>query len=120
MCVGSLEVDVMSFLRRRRRLEVDVGVLELADREALVVFLRSNLKVDVVLGGGRVGVDSDVLSGDELRRLVMKFVYHRNLNKLFWVGLDGDVVRVRRLEKAKKQEKSKRGVAPPRVVTHGW
>ena len=99
---------------------MDVGVLESVEREALLGFLRSSLKVDVVLSGGRIGVDSDVVSVEDLRRLVTKFVYHRNLNRLFWVGLDGGVVRVHRFEKAKKHEKSRRGVTPPRVVTHGW
>ena len=110
----------MSFLRRKRRLEVDVAALEKADREALSGFLRLSLSVDVVLSGGRISIESDVLSIEDLRRLVTKFVYHRNLNGLFWVGLDGDVVRVRRFEKGKKHERSRRGVAPPRVVTHGW
>ena len=110
----------MSFLRRKKRLEVDVGALEKDEREALSGFLRSSLKVGVVLGGGRIVVDSDVLLVDELRRLVTKFVYHRNLNRLFWVGLDGDVVRVRRFGKVKPREKRRREVTPPRVVTHGW
>jgi hypothetical protein len=110
----------LSFLRRRRRLEVNVGALEAVEREDLLGFLRSSLKVDVSLNGGRISVESDVLSADELRRLVTKFVYHRNLNRLYWVGLDGDVVRVHKFDKAKKHEKSRRDVTPPHIVTHGW
>jgi len=101
-------------------LEVDVGVLEVVEREGLLGFLRSSLKVGVSLSGGRIGVDSDVLSVEDLRRLVTKFVYHRNLNRLFWVGVDGGVVRVRRFDKGKRRERSRRDVTPPHIVTHGW
>ena len=110
----------MSFLRRKRRLEVDVAALEKADREALSGFLRLSLSVDVVLSGGRISIESDVLSIEDLRRLVTKFVYHRNLNGLFWVGLGGGVVRVHRFERGKSVDRRRRGVVPPRVVTHGW
>lgn len=107
-------------LRRRKRLEVDLGGLEADQRELLSDFLRSSLGVDVVLSGGKVSVDSEHVSSEELKKLVNKFVYHRNLNRRFWVALDGDTVRIHLFEKAKKREKRKRETTPPRTVTHGW
>lgn len=110
----------LSFLKRKRRLEVDAGALEAGEREGLSGSLRSSLKASIVMNGGKILIESDVLSVDELKRLVTKFVYHRNLNRLYWVGSDGDVVRVHKFDKAKKQEKSKRNATPPHLVTHGW
>ncbi len=114
-----IEVDDV-FLRRRKRLAVDLDGLETDHRALLSDFLRSSLSVDIVLSGGKVFVDSGRVSSEELRRLVNKFVYHRNLNRRFWVALDGDTVRIHLFEKAKKRERRKRETTPPRTVTHGW
>ena len=89
-------------------------------RELLCGFLRSSLGVDVVLSGGRVFVDSGRLSLEELRVLVNKFVYHRNLNRRFWVAVDGNGVRVSRFEKAKEREKRRKEGTKPQTITHGW
>ena len=108
------------FLRRRRRLSVVVDDLGSGERELLSGFLRSSLGVDVVLSGGKVFVDSGQLSLDELKTLVNKFVYHRNLNRMYWVAVEGSGVRVSRFEKAKKREKRRKDATPPQTITHGW
>jgi len=108
------------FLRRRKRLEVDLNGLESVEGESLCGFLRSGLGVDVVLSGGKVFVDSGQVSSEELKRLVNKFVYRRNLNRRYWVALEGEVVKVTLLEKAKKQEKRRREGTPPSTISHGW
>ena len=108
------------FWRRGKRLDVHVGELEDDERELLVGFLRSSLSVDVVLSGGKVSIDSGSLSLEELKRLVTKFVYHRNLNRRYWVKVEGNSVRVGRFEKAKKHEKRRKEATSPRTITHGW
>ena len=108
------------FLMRKKRLEVDLGELEKDEKELLYGFLRLSLKVDVILGGNKVSVDSEKLSLEELKRLVNKFVYRRNLNRNYWVALEGGVVRINKFEKAKKQEKRRKDGTPPSTITHGW
>jgi hypothetical protein len=108
------------FLRRRKRLEVYVAELEKEESEQLSDFLHSTLKVDVSLSGGKVFVGSEGLSLEELRKLVNKFVYHRNLNRKYWVAADGRGVRISTFEKAKKREKRRKEGTPPQTITHGW
>jgi hypothetical protein len=99
---------------------VNVDVFEKDEREMLLSFLRSSLNVSVTLSGGKVLVDSEHLSLDELKKSVNKFVYHRNLNHKYWVRAEGNVVRIDRFEKAKKPEKRKREGTKPQTITHGW
>ncbi len=108
------------FLRRRKGLDVHVGELEDDERELLLGFLRSSLSVDVVLSGSKMSVYSGELSLEELKRVVTKFVYHRNLNRRYWVRVEGGAVRVGRFEKVKKHEKRRKEATPPRTITHGW
>jgi hypothetical protein len=108
------------FFGRKKRFTVDFGELENNEKELLSGFLRSSLKADVVLGGGRASVDSEKLSLEELKRLVNKFVYHKNLNHKYWVALEDGVVRVHKFEKVRKQEKRRREETPPSTISHGW
>jgi len=109
------------FLRRRKKpLEVDLGGLETDERELLSGFLRSNLKVNVALTSNKLSVNSEQLSPEELKRLVNKFVYHKNLNRKYWVALDGNVVSIHKFERVKKQEKRRRETTQPSTITHGW
>jgi len=107
------------FFGRKKKLEVDLGEFE-DERESLSAFLSSSLKVDVSSRGDKVIVESGELSVEELKRLVNKFVYHRNLNNQYWVALEGDVVKIKMFEKAKKREKRKRETTPPSTIKHGW
>jgi hypothetical protein len=108
------------FFGRKKRFTVDFGELENNEKELLSGFLRSNLKVDVTLGGNKVSVDSERLPLEELKRLVNKFVYHKNLNQKYWVALEGGVVKVHKFEKVRKQEKRRREETPPSTIAHGW
>jgi hypothetical protein len=108
------------FFGRKKRLEVYVAELEKEEREQLSDFLHLALKVDVSVSGGKVSVDSEGLSLEELRKLVNKFVYHRNLNRKYWVAAEGGGVRISRFEKAKKREKRRNEATPPQTITHGW
>ena len=107
------------FLRRKRKLKVDLGELK-DERESLSSFLRSKLKVDVTSSGNKVLVDSENLSPQELKRLVNKFVYHRNLMNKYWVALESNVVKINKFKHAEKKEKRKRKGTPPSTIKHGW
>jgi hypothetical protein len=106
------------FLRRERRLKVDLG--ELKDEcNALSIFLESKLKAKVTSMGNKLVVHSELLSPNKLKRLVNKFVYHKNLNHLYWVGLEGDVVKVNKFKHSTNKEKQKKGITPS-TIKHGW
>ena len=107
------------FLRRKRKLKVDLGELK-DERESLSSFLRSKLKVDVTSSGNKVLVDSENLSPQELKRMVNKFVYHRNLMNKYWVALESNVVKINKFKHAEKKEKRKRKGTPPSTIKHGW
>ena len=107
------------FLRRKRKLTVDLGELK-DERESLSNFLRSKLKVDVTSRGNKVSVDSENLSSKELKRLVSKFVYRRNLMNKYWVVLKSGGVKINKFKRAEKHEKRKKKETPPSTVRHGW
>jgi hypothetical protein len=107
------------FLRRKKKLEVDLGELK-DERESLSSFLRSKLKVGVTSSGSKVFVDSENLSSKELKRFVNKFVYHRNLNTKYWVALEGDVVKINKFKHSEKRGKQKGTGTPPSIIKHGW
>ena len=107
------------FLRRKRKLKVDLGELE-DERESLSNFLRLKLKVDVTSSGNKVLVDSENLSSKELKRMVNKFVYHQNLMDKYWVALESDVVKINKFKRSEKEEKRKKKGTPPSTIRHGW
>jgi hypothetical protein len=107
------------FLRRKRKLKVDFGELE-EERESLSSFLHSKLKVDVTSSGNKVLVDSENLSPKELKRLVNKFVYRRNLMNKYWVALESGVVKINKFKRAEKKEKRKKKGTTPSTIRHGW
>ena len=98
---------------------MDLGELE-DERESLSSFLRSKLKVDVTSSGNKVLVNSENLSSKELKRMVNKFVYHRNLNNKYWVALESDVVKINKFKRSEKHEKRKKKRTPPSIIKHGW
>jgi hypothetical protein len=106
------------FLRKERKLKVDLG--ELTDElESLSSFLGSKLEAKVTSMGNKLFVYSDSLSPNELKRLVNKFVYHKNLNHQYWVGLESDNVKVNKFKHIDKKEKLKEGIIPS-TIKHGW
>ncbi len=107
------------FWRGKRKLKVDLGELE-NETENLSSFLRSKLKVDVTSSGNKVLVDSENLSSKELKRLVNKFVYRRNLMNKYWVALESGVVKLNKFKRSEKKEKRKKKGYPPSTIKHGW
>ena len=92
------------------------------EAESLSSFLRSSLKVDVTSRGNKLLVDSEELSLQELKGLVTKFVYHRNLNNIYWVALalESGVVKINKFKGGKKHEKHKKEATQPSMIKHGW
>jgi hypothetical protein len=98
-----------------------VDLSELEDEiESLSNFLRSKLKVEVTSTGKKMLIDSENLSSKELKRLVTKFLYRRNLMNKYWVALKGDVVKINRLKRSEKHEKRRGKGTPPSTIRHGW
>jgi len=90
------------------------------EREFLSSFLRSNLKVDVTSSGNKLLVDSGKLSSQDLKNSVNRFVYHRNLNNIYWVALESGVVKINKFQGVQKHEKRKKEAIPPSMIKHGW
>ena len=98
---------------------MDLGELK-DEKESLSSFLRSKLKVDVTSSGNKVLVDSENLSSKELKRMVNKFVYHRNLMNNYWVALESGVVKINKFTRSEKKKKRKKKGTPPSTIKHGW
>ena len=107
------------FMSRKRKLKVDLGELK-NEKKFLSSFLRSKLRVDVTSSGNKVLVDSENLSPIELKRLVNKFVYHRNLMNRYWVAVEGGTVKFNKFKRSGKHEKRKKKGTPPSTIKHGW
>ena len=107
------------FLKRKRKLTVDLGELD-DEIESLSNFLRSKLKVDVTSTGTKMLIGSENLSSKEVKRLVTKFLYRRNLMNKYWVALKGDVIKINKFKRSEKHEKRKGKGTPPSTVRHGW
>jgi hypothetical protein len=105
-------VDVHLFFRRKNKsnikLKVDLGDLD-NEKELLTSFLQSNLQVSVASSQNKLTVNSENVSARELRRVVIKFIYHRNLNLTHWVSVEGTTVKINRFkDTSKKKEKHKK------------
>jgi phosphate starvation-inducible protein PhoH len=115
-------VDTLFFRHKNGRqieLRVDWGDL-LNEKEQLTSFLQSHLQVSVTLSGNKLRVNSEKLSAQELRRVVTKFLYHRNFNNTHWVSTEETTIKINRFKRtAKKTEKHKRS-APHQTEIQSW
>ena len=107
---------------RGNKLQVDMGDL-LEEKERLTNFIEQNLKVRVDSSNKKLAIDSDKVSSQELKHLITKFVYRRNLNATHWVSLDGETIKIKRfknaIKKTKKSEKNKKEPAH-QTITQSW
>ena len=100
-------------------LQVDLGDLD-NEKELLSSFLQSNLQVSVASSKNKLTVKSENLSTHKLQRVVIKFIYHRNLNLTHWVSVEGATVKINRFKgTAKKKEKHKRE-PPHQTAIQSW
>jgi hypothetical protein len=103
----------------KRKLKVDLGELK-DEKESLSSFLRSNLKVEVTSDDNSLLVDSEKSSPEELKRLVNRFIYHRDLNNEYWVALERGAVKIKEFKRRNESKKQKKKVTPPSTIKHGW
>jgi hypothetical protein len=90
------------------------------ERENLVAFLQSHLKLPISQDHGRLAVESETLSVKDLQHIVTKFVYRRNLNSSHWVSIEDRIVKINRFKaETKKKEKGKRE-PPHQTITQSW
>lgn len=106
-------------LGRKKKLKVDLRDMK-EEQESFSSFLRSKLKVDVTSSGNKILVDSEDLSSNDLRKMVNKFVYHRNLMNQYWVALESGVVKIHKFKRSEKKKKPKKKGTLPSTVKHGW
>ncbi len=107
------------FFRRKMKLRVELGELK-DERKSLSNFLRSKLEVDVTPSGNEIFVDSENVSSKELKKMVNKFVYRRNLMNKYWVALERGVIKIKKFKPSKKQKKQKKKETQPSTIRHGW
>jgi hypothetical protein len=115
-------VHILFFGRKNgRQIELQVDLDDLQnEKEQLASFLQSHLQVSVTPYGNKLRVNSEKLSAQELKRIMTKFVYHRNLNNTHWVSIEGTTVKINRFKRtAKKTEKHKRS-APHQTEIQSW
>lgn len=98
---------------------MDLGELE-DEKESLSSFLHTTLKMEVASDDNSISIDSKKLSPQELKKLVNRFVYHKNLNNKYWVTLEGSVVKINKFKGVEKHKKRKKKATPPSTIKHGW
>jgi hypothetical protein len=102
----------------KKALQVDLGEMH-EEKDKLTSFLNSKLKVDFAYGQNKLTVESETVPPEDLERAVNKFVYHQNLNRTFFVSLEGRTVKINKFKNAKKPEKKEKpGTAP--TFAHGF
>ena len=99
-------------------LQVDLGDLQ-NEKEHLTSFLQLHLKVSVSQVEDKLRVDSETVSLQELRHVVNKFVYHRDLNSTHWVSIEGSTIKINRFEVIEKKEKPEEE-PPHQTAAQSW
>ena len=102
----------------KKTLQVDWGELH-DEKDKLTSFLDCKLKVNLTYSQNRLSIDSEEVSPEDLERAVNKFVYHQNLNRLYWVALEGRTVKINKFKNAKKPEKRNKNPTSP-TFAHGF
>ena len=105
--------------RRQIELQVDLGDLQ-NEKEHLLSFLQSKLKVSVTPIKNKLTVNSEKLSARELQRVVTKFVYRRKFNNTHWVSIEGTVVKINRFKGTAKKTKEHEKSSLHQTATQSW
>jgi hypothetical protein len=99
-------------------LQVDLGDLQ-NEKENLTSFLQLHLKVSVSQSEGKLMVDPEKVSLQDLQHVVNKFVYHRDLNNTHWVSAEGSTVKINKFKVNEKKEKHE-PVPPRQTAMQSW
>ena len=103
---------------RKKNLQVDLGDLK-KEQEMLSDYLKSNLKIEITLGNGKLLPDPKTVSAKELQRQITKFIYKRNLNNKYYASLSDHEVKINQFKSGKKLEKKRKNPLPPKMA-HGF
>ena len=105
--------------RHQIELQLDLGDLQ-NEKEHLLSFLQSKLKVSVIPVKNKLTVNSENLSARELQRVVTKFVYSRKFNNTHWVSIEGTVVKINRFKGTAKKTKKHKKSTLHQTATQSW
>jgi len=105
--------------RRQIELQVDLGDLQ-NEKEHLLSFLQSKLKVSVTPVKNKLTVNTEKLSAREVQRVVTKFVYHRNFSNTHWVSIKGTTVKINSFKGTAKKTKKHKKSMPHQTATQSW
>jgi hypothetical protein len=103
----------------KRPLQVDLGEMH-EEKDKLTSFLNAKLKTTFTYAQNHLTPSSDALPPEELERAVNKFVYHQNLNRVYFVSLEGHLVKINKFKNAKKPEKKDKKPGTPPTFAHGF
>jgi hypothetical protein len=104
--------------RNRNKLQIDLGDLK-EEMERLSSYLHLNFKIDMTSSKNKLSVDSEKISAQDLQKAVNKFIYRRNLNSTHWVSLEDRVIRIKKFQNKKKEQKVNKNPVPPKF-SHGF
>jgi hypothetical protein len=89
------------------------------EKENLTNFLILHLKVSVSQETGKLTVEPENLSLQDLEHVVNKFIYHRDLNGTHWVSAENSTVKINRFEERKKKQHHE--IEPPhQTAPQSW
>jgi hypothetical protein len=103
----------------KKPLQVDLGEMH-EEKDKLTSFLNTKLKTTFTYAQNHLTTDSEAIPPEELERAVNKFVYHQNLNRIYFVSLDGQTVKVNKFKNAKKPEKKDKKPGTSPTFAHGF
>jgi hypothetical protein len=103
----------------KKELHVDLGDLQ-KEKDHLIVFLQTHLKVTVTQTSDKLTVEGDKLSLQEIAQTVNKFVYHRNLNGTHYVFASGSTAQIKRFEHDKKKKEKHKHEPVHQNAAQSW
>ena len=98
--------------------KVDLGDLQ-NEKEHLTNYIQLHLKVSISQSGAMLTVESEKVSLQDLKHMVNKFVYHRDLNRTHWVSVEGSTVKINKFKVIEKKEKTEKE-PPHQTAAQSW
>jgi hypothetical protein len=103
----------------RNKLQVGLGDLQ-GEKENLIKYLESRLKVEVFEVKDKLAVDSEKVTISGLHQAVKKFLYSRGHNITHWISLEGSTVKINRFGTHDKKKEKRGKQAGHQTVAQSW
>jgi len=103
----------------KNKLQVDLGDLY-TEKENLSSFLQAAFRAPVITVGNRLTVESAKVSPQELQRVVIKFIYKRNINNTYYVTLEDNTLRVNAFKGSTKKPVNPKKNAAHQTAPQSW